>query len=171
MKKKKRPEGNILSNILIVILSFCVIILGYFILKPTVDQWQFSSPFSPTGPAINEQLPNTSLTPPAPGDSEQKKKEFYETVVKNAVEAPYLDIKNCNNEPKIIRVRNRSRLLIKNSGPVGHYIKLIDKNYLISAGGQEEVFIEAQKVPLIYGIGCDVPGPNGGGGLILILGE
>ncbi len=160
MKRRKKylfPLPKTPADYVLVLLVIVALGLGLLLIKPSNLLQKFSQfKISSTPLPAQKSVPRTALTPPPPNASTAENKVFFDAVMKEAKETPYLEVANCNGKPAVIKVDNHSKLLIKNSSGTGRHINFLNKTYTIAPNGNQEIDVETEKAPGIYGIGCDL---------------
>lgn len=88
--------------------------------------------------------------------SDEEKKRHFDLVQKLARDAEYLNITNCAPQPIVIRVKDGSHLIVKNSDDEMLEIGIDPQHlYGIPAQGEKKIKIAFGNGPGIYGYGCN----------------
>jgi len=84
-----------------------------------------------------------------PKDTDQAK------ITSWAMETDTLDIGNCLARPLVLKIKNKSTLLVKNSGWREQIFWVTEKNnFRIPARGSKSVYLDLENGPGFYGFGC-----------------
>lgn len=136
-------------------LFLILLVVGYFYVRSNTDSNRGSED-------ILSAIPSD-----APLEIKVKKKNDLQ---KAAREAPYLEIKDCKPAPRIIKVVNKSSLIVKNSGDQDRTIAFNKMRFKIPARDQISINLDFAKEELHpwYWYICDV-GNSKTAGLIWVV--
>ena len=173
-------EKNKIITVLIIILAFIALVLGYAIYrerfasfdKKSVSGTQFAqtqdfqAPQS-QGPALySGDDERAVLNAPSPDAPEEERQAHFELAKSVAQDAEYLDITGCVGSPLVLKVKGNEPISVRNDDAVEHSIGFNNALYPISAGGTTEVAFDFHSGPGLYGYGCDTS--QGAAGMFLV---
>ncbi len=88
-------------------------------------------------------------------DDVVKTEAYQDKVASWAKETDTLDISNCRPDPLVVKMTNKSPLLVKNSGRREQIFWVTEKNnFRIPARGSKSVYLDLEDGPGFYGFGC-----------------
>ncbi|MDP3778758.1 MAG: hypothetical protein Q8R30_01760 [bacterium] len=153
-------KGNQLITIVLIVLVLIALVLGYFIyvqLSPLgVAQKDYSTE---SGSSPNQNLTadeQAVLNPPAKGSTEDAFKQHAELVQRLAKDADYLDITGCAANPVVFRVKDKTKIAVKNSDQGKHSLIFDSAHiYEIPPHATTQIAIDFSHGSGIYGYGCD----------------
>ncbi len=92
---------------------------------------------------------------PTDTDPIAKTDAYQDKVSSWAKETDTLDIGNCRPDPLVVKMTNKSPLLVKNSGWREQIFWVTEKNnFRIPARGSKSVYLDLENGPGFYGFGC-----------------
>lgn len=159
------------KKILLISIFFTIqvllILIGFILIdayKKTLEKQVGPASFSIE---ICKEFLKTVSAPPNVGSPDVIDK--YKAAVKEAREAPFLEIKDCDLSPAVLKVKNNAELIVKNSGDKNHEISIhgsacptcatkttVKKTYIVGLRDEIRVPIAFdQRGSSFYGIGCN----------------
>lgn len=144
-------------NVLLIILAFIALILGYTIIyrEGGPRPGQEVKKYAPTSSELRSDE-FAVLNTPGPDASEEERNRHFDIVVRLATAAEELNISECTPTPVVMTIKEGETLIVRNDDSVDRSIVFDQENiYPIPARSTQKIAGLFERGLGIYGYGCD----------------
>lgn len=166
---------NFFLVFILVFLVVTALVLGFVIMKPKPNYTNNNSNNPSQSPSNNQPSKNLTddekkvMLVPAPGSDASAFSAHFDLATKLAVSSPELEVGDCMIKPVVIKVKDGSELIIKNSSKEDRLLSFDKDNVVsVSAGKTHKMKVDFKNGPGLYGYGCDMPDIQKTAGFVLV---